>query len=71
MIVKWASEFPAACGSACIISGNSQFSFSASVKMSTSLNYIGRNDNLDLTMTVVVVVVLDGVMVLVVDVALT
>ena len=70
MIMKWASGFPVDCDSACIISGISGLSFSASVKRITSLNDIGRTYNIASPVTVVVVAV-DGFMVLVVAVALT
>ena len=70
IITKCALRFPAACDSARIISGISLFSFSASVKISTSLNNLGKTASLAPPVTVVVFVVLDGVTVLVVAVEL-
>ena len=68
MIAKWASGFPAACDSAYIIYGISRLSFSGYLKSSTSLNNLGSNANLAPPVTVVL---LDGVMVIVLPVALT
>ena len=68
MIAKWDSGFPMACDIACIISGISRLSFSVSAKNIMSLNEIGRTANLAPPVTVVA---LDGVLVLVVPVALT
>ena len=70
IIAKWASSFPAAYDSACIIYGISQLSISASVESITSLKNLGRTASLAPPVTVVVVV-LDGVMVLVLAVFLT
>ena len=70
IITIWASEFPAAFDSACIIYRVSRLCFSASVESRTSLNNIGGTANLALPVTVVAVV-LDSFMVLVVAVALT
>ena len=70
MIAKWYPGFLAACDIASIISGIPQFYFNAYIERSTYLNNIGRTANLALPVTVVVVV-LDGVLVLVVAVAVT
>ena len=67
MIVNWDYGFPAACDSAYIISGIYWLSFSSSKKRSTSLKNIGKTFNFAPPMTVVA---LDGVMVLVLALAL-
>ena len=68
MIAKWASGFPVACDNLCIISGIYQFYFYVFVERSTSLNDLVRIANIVLPVTAAV---LDGVMVLIVALALT
>ena len=67
MLLKWDYGFPASCASACIIYRIPWLSFPSFDERSTSLNDIGKTVNVALTLTLVA---LDGVMVLVVEVAL-